>query len=52
VLAHRDPGHPNWLETAGHDNGTLCLRWVGAKEHVDPQTEVVRHADLAARLSA
>jgi hypothetical protein len=52
VLAHRDPGHPNWLETAGHDNGTLCLRWVGAKEHVDPQTEVVRYADLAARLSA
>lgn len=40
VLAHRDPGHANWLETAGHDRGTMCLRWVGAKEHVHPQTRV------------
>jgi hypothetical protein len=42
VLAHRDPGHPNWLETAGHARGTMCLRWVGAKEHPDPVTRVVR----------
>lgn len=40
VLAHRDPGHPNWLETAGHTRGTMCLRWVGASEHVDPVTEL------------
>ena len=50
VLAHRDPGHPNWLETAGHDNGTMCMRWVGAKEHVHPNTRVVKHADLAKEL--
>jgi len=49
VLAHRDPGHANWLETAGHDNGTLCLRWVGASEHVQPQTRVLRQADFAAQ---
>lgn len=36
VLAHRDPGHGNWLETAGHTRGTMCLRWVGAQEFVDP----------------
>lgn len=52
VLAHRDPGHPNWLETAGHDNGTLCLRWVGAQEHVNPTTRVVKHADLPRELKA
>jgi hypothetical protein len=46
VLAHRDPGVPNWLETAGHDSGTLCLRWVGAREPVDPETRVVRLAEL------
>lgn len=46
VLAQRDPGHPNWLETAGHRRGTMCLRWVGAKLHPDPTTRVVR---LAAR---
>ena len=42
VLAHRDPGHPNWLETAGHRRGTMCLRWVGAKVHPDPATRVVK----------
>jgi hypothetical protein len=46
VLAHQDPGHPNWLETAGHDNGTLCLRWVGAEAHVHPDTRVVKQAEL------
>jgi hypothetical protein len=47
VLAHADPNHPNWLETAGHDNGTLCLRWVGAEEQVHPETRVVKFAELA-----
>lgn len=47
VLAHRDPGHPNWLETAGHDNGTLCLRWVDAREHVHPETQLCRFDQLA-----
>lgn len=45
VLSHRDPGHSNWLQTAGHTNGTMCLRWVGATERVDPETEVVRYAE-------
>ena len=40
VLAHRDPGHANWLETAGHTRGTMCLRWVGATEHVAPQLDL------------
>jgi hypothetical protein len=52
VVAHRDPGHPNWLETAGHASGTLCLRWVGAQQPVHPTTRVVRHADLARELKA
>ena len=25
-LAHRDPGHPNWLDTAGHEAGYLVAR--------------------------
>lgn len=41
ILAHRDPGCANWLETAGHECGTLCMRWVGSDEHVHPTTEVV-----------
>lgn len=46
VLAHRDPGHPNWLQTAGHDSGTMCLRWVGADRAVDPDTQVVPKHEL------
>ncbi|SFF26722.1 Protein of unknown function [Fontimonas thermophila] len=46
VLAHRDPGHPNWLETAGHTRGTMCMRWVAAKEHVHPTTRLVRLDDF------
>jgi hypothetical protein len=42
VIAHHDPHHANWLETAGHDRGTMCFRWVGAKEHVHPTTRVVK----------
>lgn len=48
ILAHRDPGHPNWLQTGGHDNGTICLRWVGADEPVHPTTEVRQCSELHA----
>jgi hypothetical protein len=51
VLAHREPGHPNWLETAGHERGTMCFRWVGAKELVQPETRVVKLAQLATELA-
>jgi hypothetical protein len=44
VLAARNPGHANWLETAGHRRGTMCLRWIGAKTHPDPVTRVVKVA--------
>jgi hypothetical protein len=27
VVAHRDPGVPNWLDTAGHAEGFLTPRW-------------------------
>lgn len=47
VLAHRDPGHANWLETAGHRVGTYCLRWVGADAPVHPSTRVVKHSDIS-----
>jgi hypothetical protein len=40
VIAGRDPGRPNWLDTAGHREGTMCFRWIGASEIVDPTTRV------------
>ena len=42
VVAHENPGLPNWLETAGHTSGTMCFRWVRAKEHPQPQTRLVK----------
>lgn len=29
-ISAKDPGQPNWLDTAGHRRGALALRWVGA----------------------
>jgi len=42
VVAGRDPGHPNWLDTAGHARGTIGVRWVGkGVENVVPSARVV-----------
>ncbi|CAK9890379.1 MULTISPECIES: DUF1214 domain-containing protein [Pseudomonas] len=46
ILSARDPGLPSWLETAGQRQGTLCLRWVGAIEHVHPTTRIVKTDSL------
>ncbi len=48
VVAHRDPGVPNWLDTAGHERGTVGVRWVGP-DVVDvlPSTRVVPLASLS-----
>jgi hypothetical protein len=48
VVAHRDPGLPNWIETVGHESGTMCFRWVRAEHHPTPRTRVVTLAELAA----
>jgi len=42
VVAHKDPGVPNWLTTTGLPMGTMCWRWIRAIEHPVPQTRVVR----------
>lgn len=46
VVAARDPGHPNWLDTAGHARGTMCLRWIRADAHPTPRTRVVAASTL------
>ncbi len=48
VVAHDDPGHPNWIRTVGHTEGTMCFRWVRADAHPVPRTRVVRRAEVAA----
>ena len=42
IVAGRDPGVPNWLDTAGHRRGTVGVRWVGEDvDDVVPVTSVV-----------
>lgn len=41
VVAHRDPGVPNFIDTAGHTSGTMLFRWVRADAHPVPNTRVV-----------
>jgi hypothetical protein len=47
VVAHRDPGVENWIETTGHTQGTMCFRWIRADDHPQPRTRVVKVAELA-----
>jgi hypothetical protein len=42
VVAREDPGHPNYISTAGHDHGTMCVRWVRAESHPEPRCRVVK----------
>lgn len=46
VVAHRDPGVPNWINTVNHQSGTMCFRWIRAKTHPQPQTRVVKLAEV------
>lgn len=46
AIAHHDPGIPNWLQTAGHEHGTLCWRWIGCAEPLHPRTRVIKLAAL------
>ena len=46
VVAHEDPGLPNWLDTAGHSSGTMCFRWVRAQESPQPHTQLVKLSSL------
>jgi hypothetical protein len=32
VVAHADPGEPNWLDTAGHAAGWVLFRWLLAEQ--------------------
>jgi hypothetical protein len=47
ILAHQDPGLPNWLDTEGRLGGTMFWRFLLPKEEIEtPQTEVVMFDSL------
>jgi hypothetical protein len=42
VVAHQDPGHPNWISPAGHPRGRMWFRWFyPAQTPERPRTRVV-----------
>ena len=41
VVAERDPGWGNWIDTSGHRSGTALLRWLGAEKHPIPECRVI-----------
>ncbi|MBW2268745.1 MAG: DUF1214 domain-containing protein [Deltaproteobacteria bacterium] len=47
VIAHSNPGVPNWMDTAGHHHGTMAMRWNGAEDPPRPDCRVVAPASLA-----
>lgn len=47
VLAHSDPGHPNWIDTEGRNLGTMFFRFFLPEGEIEkPTCEVVKFADL------
>ncbi|MDP6979554.1 MAG: DUF1214 domain-containing protein [Myxococcota bacterium] len=46
VVAPDDPGRGNWIDTAGHLRGTMCLRWIRADHHPKPECRVVKASTL------
>jgi len=52
VVAHRDPGVPNWLDTAGFDQGTLYGRWLECDSAPLPTIRRIPLAELRKHLPA
>ena len=46
VIAHADPGVPNWLDTAEHRDGLLTYRWFWPEMDPTPTSRVVKLADV------
>ena len=46
IVAHKDPGLGNWINTVGHQEGTMCFRWSNSQINPQPQTKIVKFEDL------
>jgi hypothetical protein len=52
VVAHRDPGLPNWIDTEGRPQGFIFWRFLLPEGAIEPiRTEVVKLSSLGARQS-
>lgn len=51
VVAHEDPGCPNWLDPGGRVEGTMCWRWVRAETHPEPTCRLLKLDDFKAQMA-
>ncbi len=50
IVAHTDPGLPNWINTCGHSEGTMLWRWYRIREGanpVEPKCRVTSNLNLS-----
>ena len=52
VVSAEDPGHPNWMDTAGHSHGTMGVRWVRADSLPEPRCRVLSLDEFKKELGA
>lgn len=52
VIAHRDPGVANWLDTTGRRQGTIVFRNYRTSREPVPKSKVVKFAQLGEHLPA
>jgi len=50
VIAHADPGVPNWLDTVGRSKGALQWRWMGCDSTPTPTVKRVPLAEVRRNL--
>ena len=50
VVAHEDPGVPNWIDSEGRRRGMLVYRWVWARSNPAPTARVVALGDVRSQL--
>jgi hypothetical protein len=50
VIAHEDPGVPNWLDPAGHTWGTIMGRYLLTESAPEPSLRVVAQTELRSEL--
>jgi len=41
TITGKDTDRPNWLNTAGHDEGIVCFRWIKSSEALLPESKLV-----------
>ena len=52
VVAQRDPGVPNWLDTAGHRNGMIIFRCIKSQGRPTPSAALVELSGVSKHVAA